>query len=480
MSGIRAKYWKVGLGVVLFATGPGAYTQVPVTDPAVLPPFRLAEPVADPLNEHFDDDPVVRHLNAAAETAFFQQQLGDAVRRNTRIDQARALRVEAEAARREARSDLFPTLDLGLSTRTSFAREFSNDPDNLIERSRSTSRTDATFSLQQRVLDFGAASMRIAAARQRIISASHELENQAEQVALRAIAAWYDVFAYRSLVMLAGQVLENYETLREALQERIASGVSAAGDLAQIDSYIANIETQLAGARRELANAEVRYIDFFGTPAPVGLSRAPLIGGRFASIEAVQSAALANPQVDIAAADARAALQEARAARAETLPTVTAGVEGGRFGIFENENDYDVRGTITVRHRFFGGGDARADGAAARARGAEARAAGIREEAVRQAVIAWTDLNALRDQLDAASDAYFAGRQSRDVILERFRYSRGSLFEVISAEDTFFSAANSYLRTVNEYDIAHYLLLARTGRLLSSLDIDPGTLAEPR
>jgi adhesin transport system outer membrane protein len=82
--------------------------------------------------------------------------------------------------------------------------------------------------------------------------------------------------------------------------------------------------------------------------------------------------------------------------------------------------------------------------------------------------------------LDAASDAYFAGRQSRDVILERFRYSRGSLFEVISAEDTFFSAANSYLRTVNEYDIAHYLLLARTGRLLSSLDIDPGTLAEPR
>ncbi|MBC2776023.1 TolC family protein [Parasphingopyxis marina] len=473
-------YRKVGLGGIMLATATAIYAQTPITDPSPLPSFRLAEPVADPLNERFDDDPIVRHLNETAETALFRQQLGDAVRRNTRIDQARALRDEAEAARREARSDLFPTLDLGVSTRTSFAREFSNDPDNLIERSRSTSRTDATFSLQQRVLDFGAASMRIAAARQRIISASHELENQAEQVALRAIAAWYDVFAYRSLVMLAGQVLENYETLREALQERISRGVSAAGDLAQIDSYIANIETQLAGARRELANAEVRYIDFFGAPAPRGLTRAPLIGGRFASMEAVQSAALANPQVDIAAADARAALQEARAARAETLPTVTAGVEGGRFGIFENDNDYDVRGTITVRHRFFGGGDARADGAAARARGAEARAAGIREEAVRQAVIAWTDLNALEDQLGAASDAYFAGRQSRDVVLERFRYSRGSLFEVISAEDTFFAAANSYLRTVNEYDVAHYLLLARTGRLLSALDIDPGTLAEPR
>ena len=48
------------------------------------------------------------------------------------------------------------------------------------------------------------------------------------------------------------------------------------------------------------------------------------------------------------------------------------------------------------------------------ARGAEARATRIREEAERDAAIAWSDVRALEQQLDALEASYIASRRSRD------------------------------------------------------------------
>ena len=88
--------------------------------------------------------------------------------------------------------------------------------------------------------------------------------------------------------------------------------------------------------------------------------------------------------------------------------------------MFETDNDYDIRARLTLRYRLFGGGDARAEQFAARARSGQARADRVREEARRDAAIAWADVNALTDQLGALRSSYVASRQSRDTIAERF------------------------------------------------------------
>lgn len=111
--------------------------------------------------------------------------------------------------------------------------------------------------------------------------------------------------------------------------------------------------------------------------------------------------------------------------------------------------------------------------AEARARATDARTDRIREEAARDAAIAWSDVQALEQQLEALEAAYVASRRSRDVILERFRVARGTLFDVMAAEDVYFASATAYIEALTELDAARYVLLSRSGRLLDRLGVPP-------
>jgi adhesin transport system outer membrane protein len=74
-------------------------------------------------------------------------------------------------------------------------------------------------------------------------------------------------------------------------------------------------------------------------------------------------------------------------------------------------------------------------------------------------------VRALEEQLEALEAAYIASRRSRDVLVERFR-SRGTLFDVVAAEDAYFESAAAYIQALSELDAARYVLLSRTGGLL--------------
>lgn len=172
---------------------------------------------------------------------------------------------------------------------------------------------------------------------------------------------------------------------------------------------------------------------------------------------------------------AEASRNEARAARADRLPTISAGLDAGRYGIYETPRDYDVRARITLRQRLWGGVEERDQQAQARARAAEARADSVSIGAARDAEIAWSDVRALEEQRAALEATYLASRRSRDTIAERFRVASGTLFDVIGAEDSYFETAVSFLQSVTELDASRYVLLSRTGQLLPALDItDPG------
>lgn len=452
----------------------------PLTAPAP-PSFPVAQPVEDlpapsrdPLGIDLGADPVLALARDAAADDAFVGLIQLAVARHPRVDEAQAGIAEAEAAEDEARSARFPTVDLSFLSQRTLAREFDDDPDNIIERSRSAARSDVLLDAQQTIWDFGATSSRIAAAGARLRAAAYEAESAADQVALRAIAAWYDVFAYRALVGLAEAFVDNQRDLRSAIQTRIDQGVSAPGDLPRVESYIASAQADLAGYRRQLANAEARFEEMFGAPAPPGLGRAPTMDVATMTKEAAQFLARSTPDVEGAEALARAARREARAERAATLPNLGVGLNAGKYGL--SSPDYDVRGLATVTYRFLGPGDARADQAEARASAAQASATRVRSEAEREAAIAWSDVVALEQQLAALQNSYIASRQSRDVLAERFRVARGTLFDVLESESGYFDVAATYIRGITELDAARYVLLSRTGRLLSTLNIDPPTL----
>ena len=434
----------------------------------------LPPPAGAPLAIDPSADPLLRLSRQTGDLADFRALVAGAVARYPLIAEAEAQRAEAEAARTEARSLRYPTVDVNIGSQRVLAREFDNDPnniDNIVERSRRTQRTDAILNAEQVLFDFGATSRRISAARSRLEAAALGVDSAVDRVALRAIGAWYEVHSYRALVGLTEAFAEGQAETRAAIEQRIAQGVTASGDLARVDSYQASAASRLARFRRQLAGAETRFREFFGAPAPAGLARAPAPPGPALSAEAVRELALRPPDVRAAELVAQATRTEVRAVRAEQLPRVTAGLDAGRYGVFETERDYDIRARLGVRHRISLGAGARTDQARARAEGAEARARTAREEALREAEIARADIETLQRQLGALEEAYLASRRSRDVLAERFRVARGSLFDLIEAEDALFETATAYLLALAELDTARYILLSRTGQLVTALDL---------
>ena len=165
-----------------------------------------------------------------------------------------------------------------------------------------------------------------------------------------------------------------------------------------------------------------------------------------------------------------------RSVKGNALPGVTVGIDAGRYGLFENQKDFDIRGSVTLSQRLFGGATQRVDQYKARARGAQAVSDRVREDAMRDAAIAWADVRAIEQSEVAIRDNYLATRQSRDVLAERFRVSRGTLFDLLAAETNYFNVAARYVETVTELDIARYTLLARRGKLLDAFGIEPARL----
>ena len=78
-------------------------------------------------------DDLTQLLAEHEDVGAFREAIARGIADNPLIAQRRANTAEAQGAKREARSAIFPTIDLAVSANRAIAREFSNDPDNVIE-----------------------------------------------------------------------------------------------------------------------------------------------------------------------------------------------------------------------------------------------------------------------------------------------------------------------------------------------------------
>lgn len=445
---------------------------VPALPPAEVPaglPSLVAPRSRQPVTASLDDDPILRLGAQGAAPGPLAEAARAAVARAPLTAEALAAAQEAGGALAEARSVRSPSVDAAITRYDVIDRRIGN-PENIIERSRPRARTDLLLTVDQLLMDAGGASNRIGAAVQRTRAAEQDLAGTQDRVALDVVGAWYEVFTYRALADLSDGFVRSQGDIRTSVNERIKRGASAEAELARVESYVASARGRTAAFRRRLAQAEARYETLTGAPAPAGLTRVAAPATPISRDLAVRRSTQI-PAVLAARAAAEAAEREAKAARADTLPVLTGGIEAGRYGIYETPRDYDVRGRVTIRQRLFGGIDARADQARARAAGADARAARAEQDAARDATVAWSDIALLEEQERAQRDAYVAARRTRDAVAERFRLSSGTLFDVLVSEDAYFQTAAAYVQAVTDLDAARWSLLSRTGTLLSTLGV---------
>ena len=438
------------------------------------PQTNLPEPTSDPLTIEIERDPLLSLTKTSASPGEFRETVQKAVALHPALDEASSYAQQARFGLYETRAVTHPSAELSISGFQVIDRDFSGGGlDNIVERTRASRRFDQYASINQLVTDFGASSQRIKAAGDTLRAASLSVDDTAARVALRTIAAWYDVYILRTVLAISQSYRRDQEASKAAISDRVREGASAEVDAALVDNSLAQLDIRIARFRQELSTAETRFRELTGVLPPADLGRAPALGAIPETIEDARRGSLLTPASRAAEFEAQAASHQAKAARRDLLPVVTTSLNAGRYGLLEESRDYDVTAQLSLRMRLFGGLPQRARALEAGAVASDARATRIREENARDAALAFSELESLETQMLALEKAYLATRQTRDAVFERFRFSRGTLFETIQASDSFYSAATGYLQTLAQRDAARYVLLARTGALLDVLRIDP-------
>lgn len=126
----------------------------------------------------------------------------------------------AEQGIKAARSDLFPSVNIGLeSVGSSFGRVGKH------QYSDFAVRPDAFLTVQQLIYDGGAVYKRIAAARYNATAVQATTAAQTHSFALQTISVYYDVVRLRAIVEMARENVRRYEELYGQVRERAEGGL---------------------------------------------------------------------------------------------------------------------------------------------------------------------------------------------------------------------------------------------------------------
>lgn len=375
---------------------------------------------------------------------------------------------ESSAARRKARSALLPQLSGQFRGDYSITRDFAADTDNVVESLRPREQFRAGLSASQLIFDGGATINRIRSARALNEEYKNALSTRINDLAINALTAYYDVAAHQALVSLGNAFIRRHEKILADVKERERLGAGSKADVTRARARLAASRARLSEIQESKRFADIRYEEFFGEP-PKLLSRPHIDGPSLSSRNEMIAEAVAN-NPEIAAAEARADQRQAdyKAAKGARLPEVRLSVDAVKYDIFEDGDDFDVRAGVDVNYRFYGGGARAADIAIARSQAKreafnESR---VRQEIARDAAMAYERVQGADVRLDALAEAVIAHDETRHLVLERYKLSRGDLIDVLQAENDYFEAAVAYLTALSGHDMAEYALMEHTGGLL--------------
>ncbi|MBL4620730.1 MAG: TolC family protein [Marinicaulis sp.] len=374
----------------------------------------------------------------------------------------------ARAERRRAKAALYPQLSTLFRGDYSLTRSFDPNTDNVVESLRPREQFTVGLSASQLVYDGGATFQRIKSARARDSEFRNSISARINELSLAALAAYHDFATHQALVALGDAFILRHEKILNDVKERERLGASSKADVSRALARLAAAQARVFEIRESKQFAEIRYQEFF-TSEP-GLLRRPSFVAVSVDTRS-QAMALAtgrSPEVAISAARRTASQADYKAAKGARLPEVRVSVDAVKFDVFDSGNDFDVRAGLVVNYNIFGGGARAADIAQARARARQNQFTEeqTREAVARDAAIAFERSVGAAARLQALETAVIAHNQTRDLILERYRVSRGDLIDVLQTENDYFEAGMAYLTGLANRDMAVYGLMEHTGDLL--------------
>lgn len=409
-----------------------------------------------------------RAAPAASADGSFDGKIAQAIRRHPLLAADESDAAIARAETRAARAALYPRLSASVDADYVIDRRFGASTTNVVESLRPDGQVNAGLTASQLVFDGGASFARIKAARARTRERERTIEARINDLALRALSVYLDATVQQGMAALGEEYVARHEKLVRDMKERERLGAGARADVLRAEARLAAARARAADFAESARSAEIRYIEFFGDP-PEGLAfpefRAINVASRD---EAITLAFQNDPTLAAASARTDSFKADIGAAKGRRLPEVRANLSSVSYDVFNGAEDYDIRAGVNLNYDLFAGGARGAE--INRAKNAAERQSReedlIRREIERDAAIAFERQATAAARLEAFEQAFAANRAARDMVAERFRASRGTLLDLIEAENDWFEAGVRRLSGRADRDMAAFALMEFTGDLI--------------
>ena len=424
---------------------------------------------------------LVMLLPGAALATTLEETVSLALQTNPEVGVVQADREAIDQELRQARAQYLPSVDV----RAAYGPEFSNSP---ATRNRDTRppggdasttlmRAESQLTLSQILFDGFATRSEVERQLARINSAAYRVQEAAEFIGLDAIEAHLDVLRNQELVELAEQNLAEHRRILGQVSQLERDGAIGIADVRQTEARVAAAQTALATANGNLRDAKAMYIRVVGIqPEDLDDPVPPRYALPESAEAAAADAAVSSPTVQIALADIGAAEAELTGSRSGYYPRVDL-----ELGTSANNNldgirggNVDAQALLVLRYNLFrGGGDiAREREAFARIGEARQQLLVARRAASEDARIGYNALITALERVEALRAAAVAQRATRDAYAQQFDLGQRSLLDLLDAENELFIARSNLVTAEYTATFAVYRVLAVTGDLLPTLDID--------
>ena len=382
---------------------------------------------------------------------------------------------------RQARAQYLPSVDF----RAAIGPEFTNSTGTRGRESRPPggdasallTRMESQLTLTQMLFDGYATDSEVSKQLARTNSAAYRVTEASEFIALDAIEVHLDVLRNQSLVRQAEQNVAAHRAILSRIRED--SGYNrfklSEGHLAEARYAAAN--DVLETAKGNLRDAKARYIRTTGIE-PQDLENRPVPRPDLPrGVEnAARRAAENSPTVKIATADidvARADLKGSRAGFYPRFDLEVGAASNRQIDGFVGSN-VEAQALLVMRYNLFrGGGDvAREREAFSRLGQSRQSLRKARNEAEEQARLSYNALTTADARVVALARQADANTATRRGFAEEFDAGERTLLDRLDVENEYYLSKASLTTAEFTRDFAVYRVLAVTGDLLPTLDID--------
>ena len=416
---------------------------------------------------------VALFTTASAHALSLRDAIDYAVRTNPQISAAQASRRATDHVLEQAKGRYYPEISLNADVGAQKIDRPNGFGPNDNDKWRTRRQVSLTF--RQQLFDGFERLNGMYQAHARIRAASYKVLARAEVVALSVVEAYIDVVRHRSLLGLANSNVKRHRQLLQLVQDRVAGGKNAAGDLEQTRERLEAAIALQAQVKISLDVANAKFKAAVGKRArKLHKVRPAKLGFRQVS-SAVGHAIENNPRLQAIRSEIDVAGFEKDKFTSSLYPQLTFEGSAQRGEDLEGTpgRSDELRAMVVLQWKLFDGGvrEARVSELTEREYVEIAEHDSFARELTAEVEIAWSKAIEGRRRVAALGRQV---KQNNGVVAayrNEYEADKRSLLDVLDAENSRFASQFDLSNASAIQRFSTYQLAANTGRLLDLFNI---------